>query len=99
MNFLVVCTLGMGADDGDIIAGIADIVIGEKFRAMLGNISAHRLQHTLRRANMAAYRADIRFDYADRDFHWRSLLRKFLARGEMRLTRLPERSARLSFSP
>jgi hypothetical protein len=61
----------MGAHNRDVIAGIADIAVQEKFGAMLSDMSAYRIDKMLRRADMAADGTDIRFDDTNRSFHFR----------------------------
>jgi hypothetical protein len=55
--------------DGDIVAGVADIAVEQQTLPLPGNEGSHRVEQALRRADVAADRADVGLDDAQGDFH------------------------------
>jgi len=66
---LVVGAAPVGAQDGDVVAGVADVGVDQQVLALLADMGPDRLQQLARRLDVAADGADIGLDDAQCDLH------------------------------
>ena len=69
VDLRVVYPAPMRADNGDVVAGIADIAVDDQVLAVCRDVVAHRFQQPHRGLNMPPDGTDIGLDYAQREFH------------------------------
>ena len=73
MAVAVVFALGVDGEDGDVVAGVADIAVEDQVLAVCRDVVAHRFQQPRRGLDVPSNGTDIGLDYAHCEFHENSL--------------------------
>jgi len=69
VNLLIARAAGVSHENRNIVARMADVVIEQQAATVLADMNAHRLKEAAGRCNVAADRADVRFDDAQGQFY------------------------------